>query len=95
MEKLKIADYVALWGFGGAKGLKGLKELKVHPSSVFLATKGKNFRVPITNPAFSFIYIYIKESAWFKAKFWRTHYLKVVFLHSWLLWENRNSFYNA
>jgi len=28
--------------------------LPVHPSSVFLSTKGKNFGVPIINPAFCF-----------------------------------------
>jgi hypothetical protein len=36
-------DCVAMWGFGGTKGLKGLKglkEQKVHPLSVFAATKG-------------------------------------------------------
>jgi hypothetical protein len=57
MEKMKTADCVALLGLGGAKslkGLKGLKELKVHPLSVFSATKGRNFQVPLTNLAFCF-----------------------------------------
>jgi hypothetical protein len=36
----KTADCVALWGFGGATGLKGLKGQKVFPLSAFAATKG-------------------------------------------------------
>jgi len=39
LKKQKLPTVLLYEGSEKAKGLKGLKELKVHPSSVFLATK--------------------------------------------------------